>query len=106
MDSSFRVRAFNSTNKLEAFTPIQDSIEYSGSFKYYWFLSTAAAESSDPASVYWQHQIAVGIKDLGADVDMYVSVMDGRFPVEEDYDFYSANQGPDMVTISANDTIF
>ena len=39
------------------------------------------------------------------DVDMYVSVMDGRFPTEEDYDYKSVNLGSDWVTISSNDTM-
>lgn len=51
LDSTFRVKAFNGTNKLEAFAPIQDTIEYSGSYKYYWFLSTRAAETNN--TEYW-----------------------------------------------------
>ena len=35
---------------------------------------------------------------------MYVSVMDGRFPTEEDYDYKSVNLGADWVVISSNDT--
>ena len=36
---------------------------------------------------------------------MYVSVMDGRFPTEDDYDYKSVNLGSDWVTISNNDTL-
>lgn len=36
---------------------------------------------------------------------MYLSVMDGRFPTEEDYDYKSVNLGSDWITISNNDTV-
>jgi hypothetical protein len=33
----------------------------------------------------------------GNDPDLFVSVMDGRFPVAEDYDFASTMKGADSV---------
>ena len=36
---------------------------------------------------------------------MYVSVMDGRYPTEDDYDYKSENYGSDWITISNNDTL-
>ena len=59
------------------------------------------------ASVNFEYQVSVGIKSgLENDPDLYVSVMDGRFPTETDYDFKSDLLGADSVTIRANDTFW
>ena len=41
----------------------------------------------------WHHDIGAGIITPGADVDMYITVGDGRFPTLTDYDFKSTNLG-------------
>jgi len=40
------------------------------------------------------------------DVDLYVSVKDGRYPTEDDYDFKSDNLGADDVIIRSNDSFW
>jgi len=42
----------------------------------------------------------------GDDVDLYVTVLDGRFPVSDDYDFSSTNLGPDSIVVNSNDYFF
>lgn len=37
---------------------------------------------------------------------MFVSVLDARYPISEDYDFKSDNLGPDSVTITSEDNIW
>jgi len=55
---------------------------------------------------YWQHTLAMGIKTTGADFDLYVSVMDGRYPTDTDYDFSSTNYGADSIFLSSKDPMF
>ena len=52
--------------------------------KYYWFYSKGAMTLTN-----WQHTIASGIRTSRADFDLYVSVMDGRYPTVDDYDYKS-----------------
>lgn len=40
------------------------------------------------------------------DVDLFVSVRDGRFPVAEDNDFKSDNMGPDDIFIDSNNSFW
>ena len=103
-DSRFRVKVFTGANRLYPYEPIEDSLLLADTYKYYWFISTAAMAAT-PSIPNWLHEIGLGIKTPGMDVDMYVSVMDGRFPTEEDYDYKSVNLGSDWVTISSNDTM-
>lgn len=37
---------------------------------------------------------------------MYVSILDGRYPVAEDYDFASENMGADSLFINSTDPFF
>ena len=55
---------------------------------------------------YWQHTIAMGIKTQDADFDLYVSVMDGRYPTDTDFDFSSTNYGADSIFLSSSDPMF
>ena len=103
-DSHFRVKVFNGTNRLYPNEPIEDAILVAGDYKYYWFVSTAAMAATLEIPN-WLHEIGLGIKTPGQDVDMFVSVMDGRFPTEDDYDYKSVNLGSDWITISNNDTV-
>jgi len=96
---------FHGTNKLTAFEPLYDATFTAGEWKYYWYVSTQAMDLedlTDSFKSYWQNEIGLGIKTVGADVDLYVTVMDGRYPTEHDYDFKSTNQGSDWVTLSSN----
>lgn len=102
--SRYRIRVFKGRNKLFSNNPIFDTVS-PGEFKYYWFVSTGAifATQNNPD---WFHDIGVGIKTPGADVDMYVSVFDGRYPTEKDYDFKSTNLGAEALTLSSQDRVF
>lgn len=48
----------------------------------------------------------MGVKTAGADFDLFVTVMDGRYPMENDFDFRSQNMGADSITLSASDPMF
>ena len=104
-ESLARLRVFNGTNKLGLDNPINGRLAGKGSYKYYWFLSTAALDATE-AEAYWQHTIALGIKTQNADFDLYVSVMDGRYPTADDFDFQSTNFGADSVHLSSEDEMF
>lgn len=105
LDASMRLRVFNGTNKLYPEKPVHGTHAGKGAFKYYWFLSTGAMDATE-AQAYWQHTIAMGIKTEGADFDLYVSVMDGRYPTEHDFDFSSTNFGADSIFLSSDDPMF
>jgi len=64
-------------------------------FDYYWFVINDAAVTS---GVDFQYQVSVGSDGTG-DPDLYVSLMDGRFPTEEDFDLVSNKVGADSVRI-------
>ena len=40
------------------------------------------------------------------DVDLFISVLDARYPTSEDYDYSSNNLGPDDVIIRSNDSFW
>lgn len=40
------------------------------------------------------------------DADLFISVMDGRYPTEADHDYSSTMQGTDYVRIQASDFLF
>jgi len=71
--------------------------------QYFWFISKAAAVSYNAT---WAYDIGLGIQTVDGDADLYVSVMDGRYPTENDYDYYSDLIGTDFVRISSEDPIF
>ena len=48
----------------------------------------------------------MGIKTADADFDLYVSVMDGRYPTETDFDFRSTNFGADSIQLDSDDPMF
>ena len=54
-------------------------------FDFYWFVINDTVV--DP-SIYFNYQISVA-SSTGNDPDLFVSVMDGRWPSETDYDFKS-----------------
>lgn len=73
-------------------------------FDYYWFVINDAAIQS---SADFQYQVSVATDGTG-DPDLYVSLVDGRFPTETDYDLISKQAGADSVRIEnyANSTIW
>ena len=104
-DANIRLRVFNGTNKLYPEKPIHRTHSGKGSFKYFWFLSKGAMDATE-AQQEWQHTIAMGIKTYGADFDLYVSVMDGRYPTQNDHDFKSTNFGADSIFLTSDDAMF
>ena len=72
-----------------------------GNFTYFWFYSDGAKKLNNT----WQHTVALGVETIGADFDLYVTVMDGRYPTENDYDFKSTNKGADVVFITPESPI-
>ncbi len=88
---------------------IINQITRKNQFQYYWFVSTLPMTQKT-----WNCDIAIGIRELRSDasnlfqndVNLYVSVMDGRYPTETDYDYKSEMIGTDFVRISNSDYIF
>jgi hypothetical protein len=48
----------------------------------------------------------VAVGNASQDVDLYVTVLDARFPISDDYDFKSDNMGADSITIKSTDEIW
>ena len=104
IESRYRLHVLKGQNKLHQGEPLLDVVN-PGEFKYYWFVSTKAifATKENPD---WKHEIGVGVKTPGADVDMYVSLFDGRYPTLTDYDLASTNKGSDQVVLKSTDPAF
>ena len=81
-------------------SPINGRIVNQGDYDYYWFVSNL---STTNASAVWTYTLSLGLAQDGQDADMFVSVIDGRFPVDTDYDFASTMLGPDNLVISSTD---
>lgn len=79
LTSFFRIKVFNGTNKLEPGKPVAANLENKGDMQYFWFVSTAALNKN---TAEWGYDIALGIQSLNSDADLYVTVMDGRYPTE------------------------
>lgn len=77
--SFFRLKIFNGTNAIEPDQPIAANLQNVGDMHYYWFVSKAAALANN---VNWAYDIGLGIQTVDGDADLYVSVMDGRYPTE------------------------
>lgn len=103
MASNFRIMVQRQQNKLYDRSPIVDAINVTGQYKYYWFTSNVTVSTPN---VFWEYQITASPLDQGKDVDVYVSILDGRFPVAEDYDFASENMGADSVYINSRSSFF
>lgn len=96
------MKTFNGTNYVEPGTPIKGEITNVGDWSYYWFVSSAATRSTRD----WAFDIGLGIESIGGDADLYISVMDGRYPTEIDFDYYSDMIGTDYIRISSTDHLF
>jgi CO dehydrogenase/acetyl-CoA synthase delta subunit len=94
--TKFRIKGLKGDTMLQDSKPVQGTINVPGEYEYYWFVSLEAKEND---GAYWQHSIALQIDSLGGDADLYVSVMDGRDPTSEDYDFKSENAGADTIIV-------
>ena len=66
--------------------PIQLSHKGEGNFTYFWFYSDAAKTMEET----WQNTVALAVETMDADFDFYVTIMDGCYPTETDYDFKSS----------------
>ena len=101
--ASYRLKGFYGRNKLYQDKPIKiNSTEQRTSeneFDYYWFVINDAAETP---GANFEYQVSVGTDGSG-DPDLYVSLMDGRFPTEEDFDYRSNQLGADSIRIENYD---
>jgi hypothetical protein len=68
--------------------PQQGLIKNVGDYHYYWFASNITVFNPN---ITWEFVVAVGLSDNTADVDLYVTMFDGRFPTSIDFDFDSTN---------------
>lgn len=110
--ASYRLKGFYGENKLYLDTPRNistiDKPRLAGEkFDYYWFVINEAALYEGSRSVF-QYQVSVSSPDGSGDPDLYVSLMDGRFPTETDFDLVSAKAGADSVRIErySNSTLW
>lgn len=107
LPSDYRLRGYYGINKLRLAEPRAvnvDKVVYNEttSYDYYWFvISDTVADSS----VQFEYQVSVGTSD-GGDPNIYVSLMDGRYPTSDDFDLSSAQVGADTVRIAWNSTIW
>ena len=99
--SYYRLKIFNGTNKIYPNVPIQTNSKSIGEVAYYWFISTAAMTYDS-----WHYDIGLGIVSPNDNADLFVSVMDGRYPTETDFDYKSTKVGADFIRISSNDSFF
>jgi len=101
--SSYRIRSFHGNNRLYIDSPLR--IEQTGerdgqrAMDYYWFIIT---DTVFEANTTFDYQISVG-SETGNDPDLYVTVYDGRWPTEQDWDFSSKMFGADTVRITSDD---
>ena len=97
--ASYRLKGFYGRNKLYLDTPRTVSSTRQRSqgeyFDYYWFV---ISESAVTSGADFQYQVSVSTDGTG-DPDLYVSLMDGRFPTEDDYDMVSNQAGGDSLRI-------
>ena len=104
--SSYRIKGFRGHNKLHMNKPIVKTVPFDrvgdNAYDYYWFVINDTVREPNAE---FQYQVSVG-SETGNDPDLFVSVMDGRFPVAEDYDFRSIMDGADSVQIRSNDTFW
>ena len=103
--ASYRLKGFYGGNKLYVDKPRRITTATEGAhFEYYWFVINDAALT--PGSDF-QYQVSVGTEGKG-DPDLYVSLMDGRWPTEDDFDLISASDGADSIRIEryANSTMW
>jgi hypothetical protein len=83
-------------------TTVINNREGDAAYDYYWFVIN---DTVVDYGAQFQYQVSVG-SDTGNDPDLFVSVMDGRYPVAEDNDFSSILKGADSVQIASNDTFW
>lgn len=106
--ASYRLKGFYGRNKLYLDTPIwinetQQRAE-GVDFDYYWFVINDAAIYDTEI---FEYQVSVATDGSG-DPNLFISLMDGRFPTATDYDLMSNMPGADSVRIEnyANSTIW
>ena len=104
-DSDYRLKGFYGDNKLNMNHPIKVlGNAAQQEWYYYWFVITDnVAESNKDAP--FSYHVAVGTAP-GGNPDVYVSLMDGRFPTETDYDLSSKQRGSETVIIDSSDRLF
>lgn len=76
--------------------------EEKDAFDYFWFVINDTVAEPD---AYFNYQISVA-SPSDQDPDLYVSVMDGRWPTQDDFDFKSSLNGADSVQISSSDSFW
>lgn len=104
--SSYRLKGFRGHNKVHMNKPIKKQVpverEEKDAFDYFWFVINDTVAEPD---AYFNYQISVA-SPSDQDPDLYVSVMDGRWPTQDDFDFKSSLNGADSVQISSSDSFW
>jgi len=102
--SSYRLKGFYGTNKLYVNQPVVREVfaRVGDKFDYYWFVITDAV--NDPMAQF-EYQVSVSTNGQG-NPDLFVSLLDGRSPTENDYDFASTMEGADSIRIASNSSFW
>ena len=106
--SSYRLTGFYGQNKLHLDTPVKNSqqfVKYKDHFMhYFWFVIRDAALAGNSKAAF-HYQVSVATR-RSSDPDLYISLMDGRYPTIDDYDFASTMTGADSIEISSDLSIW
>ena len=106
--SSYRLKGFYGTNKLTLGVPQAKKTTQNQQFEgyymsYYWFVINDTVSLKSAA---FDYQVSVSTTSNIYNPDLYITLMDGRWPTQDDFDMHSTMQGSDFVRISSDLTIW
>lgn len=105
--AEYRIKGFFGDNKIYNNEPIKKNKPAdlygpgSEEWDFYWFVINDVAIKSDAT---FDYHIAVA--GDGGDPDLFITLMDGRFPSSDDYDLVSQKKGADFIEINSNSPIW
>ena len=104
--SSYRLKGFYGKNKMKVGVPLNstyDSEEFSDyTMDYFWFVINDTVADHDAS---FEYQVSVATEGNN-NPDLYVSLMDGRYPILTDSDIKSEMFGADFISISSSLSIW
>lgn len=107
--STYSVTFLSGGNKIASNSLVQNTITSPNSYQYYWF--TVSVRNSLSQLLRWNHLIVLGGGNdtnlsVQREVDLYVSLFNGRLPTAEDCDLKAETNGPDYLNVNSDDAIF
>jgi hypothetical protein len=106
--AEYRIKGFYGDNKIKNNLPrnvTKLASEYTGKtevWDYYWFVINDVAIKPGAS---FDYHISVA-SSSGGDPDLFVTLLDGRFPSSDDYDLGSQKKGADFLEITSNSPIW